>query len=80
VTQQKGRRFWGTVYANGERQGPFIGVLGVDGKTAALVGPNATAMGTLQSANEIEYYYTDASTSTGNSLYTASFSELFKTK
>jgi hypothetical protein len=78
VTQQKDRRFWGKVYANGKSEGPFIGVLGSDGKTAAFVGPNATSLGTLIGSNKIQYCYTDASTSTGNSLFTASCSELVK--
>ena len=78
VAQQNERRFWGNVYANGKLEGPFIGVLGLDGKTVALVGPNASAMGALIGNNKIQYCYTDASTSTGNALFTASCSELVK--
>ncbi len=78
VTQQKDRRFWGKVYANGELQGSFIGVLGVDRKTVALIGQNANAIGTLLGNNEIEYCYLDANIASGNSLYAASCSELFR--
>jgi hypothetical protein len=78
VTQQKDRRFWGKVYANGQLQGPFIGVLGVDTKTVSLIGPNAKAIGTLLGNNEIEYCYLDANIASGNSLYAASCSELFR--
>jgi hypothetical protein len=78
VTQQKDRRFWGNVYANSKLTGPLIGVVGVDGKTVVMVGPNATATGILVGKNELEYCYTDANIATGNSLFTASCSELFR--
>jgi hypothetical protein len=61
-----------------QQKGPFIGVLGVDTKTVSLIGPNAKAIGTLLGNNEIEYCYLDANIASGNSLYAASCSELFR--
>ncbi len=80
ITKQKDRRFWGEIFANGKSEGPFIGVLSMDGKIVSMVCPNAIATGIFTGIGKIEYCTSDASISTGNQLFSASCSQLTKTK
>lgn len=78
ITNQKGNRFWGKVFGNGKLDGSLIGAIGADGKTVAMVGPNATSFAFLLSPSRLNYCYTDPDVTTGDKAYKAGCSTLIK--